>query len=95
MGIYCDEVPKMKRIEARDCYAIRDDHLYPRSVARQILCGVTDPTLRELEKSGALKAIKLVINSPTAQTFYRGSNLRRLVEGQKKPKRGRPAKAAR
>jgi hypothetical protein len=59
---------------------IFDDHLYPRKEARAILGGISDPTLRRLEQSGALKAIKLNKTSPSAQTFYLGANLRKLIE---------------
>lgn len=61
---------------------IHKNRLYTRSQARLILGGVCDPTLRRLEKTGALTPIRLNKHSPTAQAYYRGADIRRLVDGE-------------
>jgi hypothetical protein len=68
------------RVKSPDDSKIVADRLYPRRIAREILGGASDPTLRRLEKDGDLQPVKLNKRSATGQVFYRGSDLLRLVQ---------------
>ncbi|MGY4617279.1 hypothetical protein ACVWZ4_002506 [Bradyrhizobium sp. USDA 4472] len=58
-----------------------DERLYPRDETSFWLGGCSIAELRRLERSGALNPIRRNKRSPTAQVFYTGANIRKVIRG--------------